>query len=280
MKTTKGDETIMTNKKQNILTGVVLGIHLTFYVLQILSYSKKWNGLMYVSSFMLFFLLVFEIFLVLAKKGKPTLFDWIYISINFVATIGLTIYTITIISNNNAREVVAAIASAIIGGIIALFGVGITIKYSAIFREEDEIKKAKPVFSFAILNNIPSGDGVGESCFPEDDELEYRFEFYGMILNSNNSSFTFKRVFHDNKWFELTANTVIIPGAKKLLSFRFNSYEKIFLELEDTLEKKHYYEIKVVFMIGECKPNETPFYYTNRIYREEKDLLTIKNLLK
>lgn len=70
---------------------------------------------------------------------------------DFLIGVGLSIYLIYIIPNNDLREIVSIIVAAIYGGLLTLIGVAWTIQQSAIQKHEDELVRAKPLFTFNIF---------------------------------------------------------------------------------------------------------------------------------
>ena len=63
---------------------------------------------------------------------------------DFLAGIGLSIYLIYIIPNDELKTIVIPIVAAIFGGLITLEGVLLTIRKSESAKKEEEIKKAQP----------------------------------------------------------------------------------------------------------------------------------------
>lgn len=69
--------------------------------------------------------------------------------INFLIGIGLTVYLIFLIENDNLRNIVTAIVASVYGGLLTLVGVAWTIKHSNDEKKLEEIKKHKP-FIFVV----------------------------------------------------------------------------------------------------------------------------------
>lgn len=149
------------------------------------------------------------------------------------------------------RDVVIPLLAAILGGSITLAGVYLTIRKSERNRKEDEIKKAKPLFSFHGLRQIPELNTVMQHvCISDPEELDkYVCDVYVELENSNLSSFEIKRIYHDNVWVGVEGNTVVLPSAKCILNFRFSDNPAcLFLEVEDALSNKHYYQLFVLVL--------------------------------
>ena len=165
---------------------------------------------------------------------------------DFIVGIALTIYLIYIIPNESLQQIIIPIIAAVYGGLLTLVGVAWTIKKSDKDRKEEEVKKAKPLFDFSPILDEPIVVSGSKNCFPIDNEKGYTFDTHLLIDNSEHSSFKLKRIFHDQKWFELTSNTMVLSNKRLILSFKFNEPIDIFLEVEDALENLYYYKMELV----------------------------------
>ena len=158
--------------------------------------------------------------------------------------------------------------AALVGGGITLGGVAWTIKSEAKNRQDDfdkrenerkeeERKKAKPIFTFnMVYQDLDTVEGK-RICL---DEYQERFEFevLAQLENSEHSSFKVERVYHDNQWWDILGNNVILPN--KCVYFDFNFTEDVnnlFMEIKDGLGNTYYYEIKVLYLglIARKQPN-------------------------
>lgn len=170
---------------------------------------------------------------------------------DFIIAIILTIYLIYIIPNQTIQTIVIPVISAVYGGLITLTGVAWTIRKAEKDRKDDEVKKARPIFSYNMLRREPTLDIVVQKiCLADpNDTTDYGFEVNVELENSNLSPFEIKRIYHDNIWTTMTGNRVVLPSAKCIVNFRFSNYpQKIFIEIEDLLKNKHYYQLKVLFL--------------------------------
>ena len=168
---------------------------------------------------------------------------------DFIIGLGLSIYLIYIIPVYDIKEIVIPVVAAVYGGFITLVGVSWTIKKAEKDRKEEEIKKARPVFSYNMLKREPEfKDDIGKICMSSILEiLDFSCDVYVELENSNLSSFELKRIFHDGKWTILEGNTIVLPSSKCLLNFKFtNEPRKIFLEVEDSLLNKYFYQLFVL----------------------------------
>lgn len=85
-----------------------------------------------------------------SKVKRNGLIKWGMLQ-DFIVGVGLSIYLIYIIPNTDLREIVSVIIAAVYGGLLTLVGVAWTIKHSMIQKHEDELVKAKPLFTFNFL---------------------------------------------------------------------------------------------------------------------------------
>lgn len=200
-------------------------------------------------------LILVTIFINLARsfsvpKDKNAFERWGLVQ-DFVIGVGLSIYLIWIIPNPDVQAIVIPIIAAVYGGLITLVGVAWTIKKSDKDRKEDETKKVRPIFSYSMLRREPSLDVVVQKICFSDIALQDNFKCEANVEleNSNQSPFEIKRVHHDNNWSEVEGNKMVLPSNKCLLNFRFSDNpEHIFMEVEDLLKNKHYYQLKILFL--------------------------------
>ena len=191
--------------------------------------------------------MVYDVAKVLINRKESTVYPNFVVVGDFVLCFLLMILLIYKIPDQQLQTIVLALVAALLGGLLTLLGVMMTIKKSDMDREEEERKRAKPVFAFNMLTKEPVRPEFDKACFPmEEEESGYPCEAYVEVENSNLSSFAMKRIKHDGKWFELEGNTTLIPGNKCVLSFRFESPFNLFLEAEDSLEIAHFYSMKVL----------------------------------
>lgn len=175
---------------------------------------------------------------------------WLMVQ-DFIVGIVLTVYLIYIIPNADVKEIVIPIVAAVYGGLLTLVGVVLTIKKSDKDRKEDEIKKAKPMFAYNMLRQEPKLDVVVQRVCMSDvsEEIKNECDVYVEIENSNLSSFEIKRIYHDGSWVIVEGNTTILPSSKCILNFRFfDKPTSLFLEVEDVLGNKYFYQMFVLFL--------------------------------
>lgn len=195
--------------------------------------------------------MVYDVAKVLVNRKDSATYPNFIVVGDFVLCFLLMILLIYKIPDANLQTIVTALAAALIGGLLTLLGVMLTIKKSDKDRKEDEIKKAKPIFSYNMLRKAPTLDfTVQRVCFT--DSLEpgpFGCDAYVELENSNQSVFELSRLYHDGRWVGFEGNKVVLPNSKCYLNFRFTNYpEQIFLEIRDPLENLHYYQLKVLLL--------------------------------
>ena len=178
---------------------------------------------------------------------------------DFLIGVGLSIYLIYIIPNNDLREIVSIIIAAIYGGLLTLIGVAWTIQQSVIQKHEDELVRAKPLFTFNIfaenrpkVNNrkiclVQNNDEP--NSFSEAMKLPKGVESYMEVENSAQSSFTIKRFYYDGEWHNVSANNVVLPNNRLLIQlFRKDTVTHPIMEIEDIFQRKYYYDLSFIFL--------------------------------
>lgn len=191
-------------------------------------------------------------------SSNKSIVTTIIIILDIVSVLFLIGYLIYLIpggeENNNLQEIVLALASAVIGGALTLAGVAWTIKNSDNNRKEDERKKARPTFSFAIEQNLRSSEIPNLLLFEKNETIEDPNVLLAVIENSEQSTFVIEQVYHDSKWWKSVGiNSVIIPGKSIHIYFSFTNNKNVILQIRDLLGERHYYSLQLVFRGLESK---------------------------
>lgn len=204
----------------------------------------------------------------LGKRNNNSFLNFCLAS-DLIIGVALTIYLIYIIPENmsNLRNIVTTIVAAVYGGLLTLAGVAWTIRRQDEIHKEEEIKKAKPLFTFRTVNN-PDFSALGKMICFDDNEEQLPCRLTVIIENSECSTFTLERVFHDNKWFNTVINKIVLPNAQVYLDLRFENITKFILEVKDALGNFYYYELKVLSLNG--KDKEGYFIHTLKELKEIK----------
>ena len=213
------------------------------------------------------------------SSNCKTAFQKIGLLQDFLVGIGLTVYLIYLIPGKELQTIILTIVAALYGGLITLVGVAWTIKKSDKDRKEDWIKHEKPYFSFnPQFHEIPL-NGSEKACFPPiEREHKYKSEVLVQLENSDKTTFILKKLYHDEKWFELEGNLTVLPSGKCFLSFYFDSPLDIVLAVQDTLGNEYYYTLYVLMdalVNGVELSSSGRFFHTLREIREiSKDELS------
>ena len=175
------------------------------------------------------------------------------------------------LKDNNFTTFVS-VYSALVGGGLTLAGVAWTIRKSDKDKKEEERKKYKPVFTANRVLSEVVGITAQKVCFDYDDTSKIHTCTVIMeIENSNSNAFSLKKVFHDNRWWEIAGDTTVLPDKKVIFHFSFDEdVNNIFLQVQDGLENNYYYEVKVLLLrlIPGCRANSM----TAHTIRELKEI--------
>ena len=117
-----------------VISGALFGIALGFQL----------DVLLAISLAMMLLFMIYSILRSLIKKERNNWLDWVEVSLSILLAI-IIVIAFASASPLAIKDAVIQISSAVIGGSLTLYGVGLTIKYSRLEKEDDEIRKAKPV---------------------------------------------------------------------------------------------------------------------------------------
>lgn len=188
---------------------------------------------------------------------------------DIIVPIAIAICLLWLIKDEKLQEITTTIVAALVGGFLTLLGVAWTIRRQDEIRKKDaeqrekerkeeEKKKAKPYFIINMMLSSPlirSGDRI---CFNDTPPGVKKYEANCEIQNSNQSIFTIKRVFNDDKWEEMLSNNVVLPNMTITLSINCNEFFGKYLEVEDILGNLYYYEFKIL-KISNSKTQNTVY---------------------
>ena len=247
-----------------------LGKYIMFYWLIDLFYMacfNQWLVLQFVFggvAMLIVFYSLTDAFLSESKTNK-----WLLLT-DFILGIGLTVYLIYIIPNDDLRNIIIPIVSAVYGGLLTLVGVTWTIRHTQKERKEEEIKKSKPIFTFNMLLN-PLDNIMGKKVCFDDNLVQYPCNVTAEIENSDQSVFSIEKVYHDNKWWTVEGNKIVLPNKVVIFDFNFSTdVNNLFMEVKDTLENSYYYEIKVlnINFVSLKGGDKNPYRHTIRELKE------------
>lgn len=233
--------------KQKFMISILITSCVLLAIAYFLTFS---NNIQFSNIFFLLGIISLEIYFLcviifnIYNKSKK-LWNIIIMSFTFIA---LGVYSIYICcyneTNNDLFNALVSIFAAIIGGSVTLVGVAWTINNNKEEKEQENIEKAMPYFTFNLVIDKPKIIDKMKVCFSE--ELNYDCYVYGEIENSNHSVVILKRIYHDENWFSLQCNNTLIQSGKLMLSFKFSNPDNIILEVSDILGNLYYYKLNVI----------------------------------
>ena len=130
--------------KETIISSIWLVIYLSAFICLLVALPNKFQMMAFISTVVIFSCSVFTVFRPLISKDKIKVFDWVEIIVNLPLTILLISAYIASIQEDNLRNTLIPIVAATIGGLLTLFGVGITIKYNRLAKQEEYLRQIKP----------------------------------------------------------------------------------------------------------------------------------------
>ena len=247
---------------------VHLGKYIMFYSLLDLFYMacfNQWLVLQFIFGGLAMLIVFYGLTVSFLSDIKTN--KWLLLT-DFVLGIGLTVYLIYIIPNCSLRDIIIPVISAVYGGLLTLVGVAWTIKDTNNKKRQDELNKAKPMFSlmtdfYVALNSVYPTIPFYIPNYSSLNDVRY----ISLFINSDTSSFYVKSVYSQS--FGLltpTTNNVVLKNQHfKILINSDNAHEDkvILLALEDIFGRLFYYELQ----------------YTDLLKNTEQDFNLYRNLL-
>lgn len=249
---------------------VRLGKYIMFYWLIDLFYMacfNQWHVLQFVFGGLAMLIVFYSLTVTFLSEIKTN--KWLLLT-DFILGIGLTVYLIYIIPNDDLRNIIIPIVSAVYGGLLTLVGVAWTIRHTQKEQKEEEIKKSKPIFTFNMLLD-PLDNITGKKVCFDDNLVQYPCNVTAEIENSDQSVFSIEKVYHDNKWWTVEGNRIVLPNKVVIFDFNFSTdVNNLFMEVKDTLGNSYYYEIKVlnINFVSLKSGDKNPYKHTIRELKE------------
>ena len=156
-------------------------------------------------------LIMIVIFMNLSKAfigGKPQL-KWGLVQ-DFIVGVGMSVYLIYIIPNDDLQNVVIPIVSAVYGGLITLVGVAWTIRKADNDRKIEESRAIHPYLYPFNSNNEFEGRELLTVQFLNDNNGDSKY--IGMIKNTDNGVLIIKELIVDGKSFKVKFGDVFDKG--------------------------------------------------------------------
>lgn len=135
---------IIRKLKNNITYSIIVLVALISYITFGLSLFNQWEIPLAISGLIMLFAFFATLIEPILKKQRIQVFDWVVMVLSFICFIILLALYITAIPHSDFKNTVLALSSASIGGILTLMGVGLSIKYTRIYKEDDRLKELKP----------------------------------------------------------------------------------------------------------------------------------------
>jgi len=242
--TKKHNPTEQQKKNMNVTLGKCT-LLFWLYDLLFMAIFNQWHVMIYIFGLLSIVIIFTNIICVFLSENK--LLNKM-ISFDLLVGVGLSVYLIYLLPDEQLKTIVTAVVAALYGGILTLVGVAWTIRHSDKERKDEEKKKAKPIFTFNMVLDEIKDIRTKKVCFDvADNGIEYECHVVAELENSDHALFEVKRVFHDGKWNGVEGNTVVLPNKSVYFDFRFNDdVSNLFLEVKDGLDNFYYYEIKVL----------------------------------
>ena len=120
-----------------------------------------------------------------------------------------------------------------------------------------------------LLNPLDNITGK-KVCF-DDNFVQYPCNVTAEIENSDQSVFSIEKVYHDNKWWTVEGNKIVLPNKVVIFDFNFSTdVNNLFMEVKDTLGNSYYYEIKVlnINFVSLKSGDKNPYKHTIRELKE------------
>lgn len=254
-----------TRKNPNWLQIIFSIVYIFTYFAFVVCLVRHWAVGLYILGLLLLAGVFIEFLSSLLSKGKLKMMDWICMCVSFVSFVVILSIYIAGIPQDNLRTVITALASSSLGGLLTLTGVGLTVKYTRIYREEENVERIKPHMFTVGTNfwmNLPKEKHnvtypeIDRACLRNEEPGDIHYSITLMRLGNSDISISILRgLFINDKFIRFKYEIPLTKESYNELIFRdFNMYEKdeihsISLLCEDIMENK--YLIKLGFEIDE-----------------------------
>ena len=170
---------------------------------------------------------------------------------DFIVGIGLTIYLIYIIPNDDIKETAIPIIAAVYGGIITLIGVLLTIKKSDRDRLEERRNQIRPFFYYTPYYNGPNylenkKASIHDKTFSNGKE-HADVKMLGRFVNSDKIEFLLKSIIINSVEFKCSFDPAVGKGELFEIDLyaetKLEKFEEYILVLEDV--DKNILDVKI-----------------------------------
>lgn len=250
----------MNNKTLLYIDLPLLLVYASAYIVFLVSLFRGWNAGVIVGAIIIFICMLFAIIKPLISKSKIRLMDWIDIIINILGAVVLVI-AFASASDSNVKDAVIQVSAATIGGLLTLYGVGITIKYNQLEKKEYELKRIKPYIfpiSEVTWGNLPKekkrildvaiSEEKSDIKPSKDKKNNYRIDSL-LIANSDQSMCALCGILLDDKIINFEYSNVLLKDSFNLALVQYDfaleeDPETMYLLLEDMLHNNYLAELR------------------------------------
>ena len=225
----------------------------------------SWTFIFGVISMVIIFYNLANVFI--NKVGTSKTLNKLGLLQDFIVGLVITVYLIYIIPKEfkTLQTIITAVVAAVYGGLLTLTGVAWTIRHSERQKRDDDLAKAKPLFTFNIfveenpkVNNRKIclvGEDLEGGSFDKDAQSVKAIKSYMDIENSPQCTFIIKRFYFDRKWHRVFSNNTLLPNNRIIVDLaRVDLAEHPIMEIEDIFGRKFYYDL--MFLIIERGNNK------------------------
>lgn len=130
--------------RKNLALIITVTVEAISYVIFIISLFNSNEISLSISGLLIVATLLISFIIPILQREKILIIDWIFMLISLVGFVVLLSCYISTIPIDNLRITILQISAASIGGLLTLSGVGLSLKYTRIYKEEDRIEELKP----------------------------------------------------------------------------------------------------------------------------------------
>lgn len=206
------------NKKEIMLELIFLITYATLFVLLVIS-TKYWKEC--IQNTIMITILVASLMVViypLIKRGRIFFYE-VLIVIACALLLLAAVIVFASVSTGTYRDPIIQISASFVGGVIALYGVGLTIKYNRLAKEQDDIEKAKP-------NIFPVGQQTWKSLTGTsklERDIEPQLELSSLKkTNNNTNAYSFAPIYLANSDLSMCTLKGIVINDKNYIVFKYD----------------------------------------------------------
>lgn len=142
--------------KERVIVLIFMVVFTALFALLLASVNNHWNeAFQTVDMLLILAMSLVATIYPLIKKGRTKLPELLFILV-CVSFLVASVIVFASFATDKYKDAVIQISASCIGGMIALYGIGLTIKYNRLEKEKDDVAKAKP-------NIFPIGEQMWDS---------------------------------------------------------------------------------------------------------------------